>query len=120
MSNQNQSDILDVEKGKFIKKLQKGFGRYKGKLPFKCFNCGRIRHFTNKCPYPKQEDSDDEEIQNHEEHKKGKTRNKKKHYKQKKDHCTKEDNNSSKECEDGDSELLFMGMDTQNNDVDDE
>jgi hypothetical protein len=53
MSNEDQSDISDVEEANFIKKLQKGFGKYKGKLPFKCFNCGRIKHFANKCPYPK-------------------------------------------------------------------
>jgi hypothetical protein len=53
MSHEGQSDISDVEEAKFIKKLQKGSGKYKGKLPFKCFNYGRIEHFTNKCPYPK-------------------------------------------------------------------
>ena len=26
-------------------------GRYKGKLPFKCFNCGRIGHYAKKCPF---------------------------------------------------------------------
>jgi hypothetical protein len=45
MSNEDQSDISNVEETNFIKKLQKGFGKYKAKLPFKCFNCGRIRHF---------------------------------------------------------------------------
>jgi hypothetical protein len=53
MSNEDQSDISYVEEANFIKKLHKGFGKYKGSLPFKCFNCGRIRHFANKCPYPK-------------------------------------------------------------------
>jgi hypothetical protein len=50
MSNEYQSDISYVEEANFIKKIQKRFGKYKGKLPFKCFNCGRIKHFANKCP----------------------------------------------------------------------
>ena len=49
MSHEDQSDISNVEEANFIKKLQKGFGKYKGKLPFKCFNCGKIGHFANKC-----------------------------------------------------------------------
>jgi hypothetical protein len=32
----------DVEEANFIKKLQKGSRRYKDKLPFKCFNCGKV------------------------------------------------------------------------------
>lgn len=34
-----------------MRKLKKGSGKYKGKLPFKCFNCGKIRNFASKCPY---------------------------------------------------------------------
>jgi hypothetical protein len=64
-----------------MKKLKKGIGKYKGKFPLICFHCGKVGHFAKKCPYPKQEDSNDEEIQNHKEHKKGKTKNKNKYYK---------------------------------------
>jgi hypothetical protein len=30
----------DEEMDNFIRKLKKGTGNYKGKFPFKCFNCG--------------------------------------------------------------------------------
>jgi hypothetical protein len=41
--------------------LKKGIGKYKGRLPFKCFNFGKIGHFSNNCPYAKKSNSDEEE-----------------------------------------------------------
>jgi hypothetical protein len=53
--NEYQSEIFDEEIANFMKKLKKGTGRYKGKFPLICFNCGKIEHFASKCPYLKQE-----------------------------------------------------------------
>jgi hypothetical protein len=51
---------------KFVKRLKKGSGKYKGKLPFKCFNCGKIANFTNKCPHKINDQTcDDEEKHKH-------------------------------------------------------
>ena len=73
VSNERSSDKFDEEEVNFIKKLKKGFGEYKGKLPFKCFNFGKIGQFSSKCPCRKEKDSDDEEACNQKEHKKGKS-----------------------------------------------
>jgi hypothetical protein len=43
-------DIEEIE-ANFVRTLTKGSGKYKGKLPFKCFKCGRIGHFESKCPH---------------------------------------------------------------------
>jgi hypothetical protein len=49
-----------------VKRLKKGSGKYKGKMPFKCFNYGRIGHFVNKCPHKgKDQTCDDEEKYKH-------------------------------------------------------
>ena len=45
-SSKNQSENLDDAEALSIKKLEKGIGKYKGKLPLKCFDCGRIGHFS--------------------------------------------------------------------------
>ena len=51
IKNQNQNTQIDhneehdVEEANFIKKIHKGSGKYKGKLPFNCFNCGKFGHF---------------------------------------------------------------------------
>ena len=51
--SKNKSESLDDEEDIFIKKLERGTRKYKGKLPFKFFNCGRIGHFSQKYPYSK-------------------------------------------------------------------
>ena len=55
-----QYEDLDDEEALFIKKLERETDKYKGNLPLKCFNYGRIGHFAHKCSYPKQEESDHE------------------------------------------------------------
>jgi len=77
VSNERNSDISDEEKENFNKKIKIGSNKHKGKLLFKCFNCGKIGHFVSKCPYPKEEDSDNEENYNHKYHKKDKASYKK-------------------------------------------
>jgi hypothetical protein len=59
------SEPNEIEE-KFVKRLKKGSGKYKGKVPFKCFNCGRIGHFSNKSPHKgKDHTCDDEEKYKH-------------------------------------------------------
>jgi hypothetical protein len=41
----------EQEEANFVRKIKKGTGRYKGKLPFKFFNCGRIGHYAKTCPF---------------------------------------------------------------------
>ena len=38
----DKDNDLDEEITNFVRRFQKGSGRYKGKYPLKCFNCGRI------------------------------------------------------------------------------
>jgi hypothetical protein len=117
--NENRSDILDEEEANFIRKLHKGSGKYKGKLPFKYLNYEKVGNFSYKCPYHKKGESDDEDTCNHRELKKSKIGNKKKFYKKKKNFYSKEDNSSFDMSEDDETNLLFMGIKTQNNVVDD-
>ena len=44
-----------------MRKFKCGTDMFKGKLPFKCFNCGKVGHFASKFPYAKGLESDEEE-----------------------------------------------------------
>jgi hypothetical protein len=41
-NKKDKDNDLDEEIANFVRRFQKGSGRYKGKSPLKCFNCGRI------------------------------------------------------------------------------
>ena len=61
-ADKNTDSEMDVTEEKFVRRLKKGSSKYKGKIPFKCFNCGKIGHFSSKCPHKqKRQTSDDEE-----------------------------------------------------------
>ena len=77
----------------------------------KCFNCGRIGHFSNKFSYPKQEDSDDEEPCCHKKYQKNKTIYKKTFQKNKKNLFSKDDSEDDGMSED--AEVLFMGFENK-------
>lgn len=42
-------DVDDVE-ANFVSILKKANGKYRGKLPFKCFNYENIGHYASRCP----------------------------------------------------------------------
>ena len=104
---------MDCEPGeieeKFVRRLKKGSGKYQGKMPFKCFNYGKIGHFANKCPHKKHDqNSEDEE------------KHKSIIFDKKKSLCvnnddSSEDTDSDSSCEDKVNDFSFMAKGDGNN-----
>ena len=53
----NTTDLSDKEEANFMRRLKRIQCKYKGQLPFKCFKCGRIRHFDSKCTHEENRES---------------------------------------------------------------
>jgi hypothetical protein len=103
-----------------VRKLKRRHGKYKGKLPVKCFNCGRVQNFVAKCPYEKREDNDDEDNNDKEEytnkikpyrHKRGKYTKKKSFYSRHASNSFEESDGYVFDIEK--EEFLFIVMDTK-------
>ena len=115
--NSDDDEFDNEEEANFVRKLKRGASRYKGKLPLECFECGRIGHFSSKCPYKGNPNAEDEDSykknKRHQKNKKGNNGR----YDNNKNLYTKENNNSSDDDDsDSDNEskrVLFLAMDAK-------
>jgi hypothetical protein len=74
----SSSDISkdDEEVANFVRRLKKGTsGRYKGKIPFLCFNCDGIGHFVDKYPHKKKKINDEDDSNRKQTYKGKRTKN---------------------------------------------
>jgi hypothetical protein len=110
--NSHKESEGDVEEANFVKNLKRGTGKYKGKLPLKCFGCGRIGHFASKFPYNKHTDNEEDSDRKPKEFKNRHNKFFQRKTYKKKIMCIKDDSDISESGESDDSSdvQLFMAM----------
>jgi hypothetical protein len=104
------SEPNEIEE-KFVRRLKKGSGKYQGKLPFKCFNYGKIGHFASKCPHKKPHQNSE-----------GENKFKPKRFGKKKSLCvnnddSSEDIDSNSSCEDKFNDFMLMSQEDYDNKI---
>ncbi len=52
-ADKNTDSEMDEVEAKFLRRLKTGSGKYKGKMPIKRFDYGKVGHFASKCPHKK-------------------------------------------------------------------
>jgi hypothetical protein len=108
-ADKNEDSEPDEIEAKFVKRLKKGSGKYQGKMPFKCFNYGKIGHFANKFPHKK-----------HDQNYEGEEKHKSRRFDKKKSLCVNNDDSSEETdtdsfCEDKVNEFILMAKEDCDN-----
>lgn len=104
----SESDSDDSEEVAKHKNTKRGFRKYRGKLPLKYFNCGRVGHFAAKCPYTKDDQVNEEDFK---KKYKWKTSYKQRNFSEKKKSlCVNEESPNLELGNESDGEILFMAI----------
>jgi len=117
MPEYNEEETSDELEVNFIHNLKKGTrGKYRGKLPFKFFNCGAVGHFVAKYPYNEKSKEDESSYR---ERSGWKTKSHFRKYNLKKikfifKNISSSEASSNEDLEEEASEVLFMAFEEEN------